>query len=77
MAKNYTIPNVGDKIRVIKMDDSINGVPGKDWQVQKMNGNVYEVEAIEPAPHDNVNIKLVGTGLRVIPGVDEYEIVKK
>lgn len=59
--------NVGDRIRIIKMDDD----DGKDWQAMEMNGKEGVVESI-----DDIG-QLHGTwgGLGIFPGVDEFIIL--
>lgn len=59
----------GDIIRVIRMDDA----NGKDWAAAKMNGQTYMVQLVDDAGQ----IHLYGSGLAVIPGVDEFEIVEQ
>lgn len=60
---------VGDKIRVIRMDDS----NGKDTTVHRMNGVVGVISYID----DMGQIHLDGYGLAVIPEVDEFEIIEQ
>ena len=55
----------GDKIRIIRMDDS----NGKDQQARQMNGRVVTVKFIDGIGQ----IHLEESGLALIPGVDEYE----
>ena len=55
----------GDKI--IRMDD--NG--GKDWQATRMNGKICKVRLIDSIGQ----IHLQESGLALIPGVDEYEVI--
>ena len=57
----------GDKIRILRMDD--NG--GKDWQATRMNGKICTVRLIDSLGQ----IHLQESGLALIPGVDEYEII--
>ena len=57
----------GDKIRIIRMDDS----NGKDLQARQMNGRVVTVNFIDDAGL----IHLVESGLALIPKVDEYVLV--
>ena len=45
---------------------------GVDWQAKRLNGKIFTVRFIDSAGQ----IHLVETGLALIPGVDEYEIVK-
>lgn len=58
---------VGDKVRIIRMDD--NG--GNDWQASRMNG----VEGIIDYIDDAGQIHLKGHGLALISGVDEFEVI--
>ena len=58
----------GSKIRVVKMDTA----GGMDWQAKRVNGKIFTVRYIDSAGQ----IHLVETGLALIPGIDEYEIVK-
>ena len=58
---------IGDKIRIIRMDDS----NGKDLQARKMDGKVVTVKFID----DIGQIHLEESGLALIPGVDEYHTV--
>jgi hypothetical protein len=55
----------GDKIRIIRMDDSND----KDFQARKMSGRVVTVNFID----DIGQIHLKESGLALIPGVDVYE----
>ena len=55
----------GDKIRIIRMDDS----NGKDQQAQTMNGRIVTVTFIDGIGQ----IHMEESGLALIPGVDEYE----
>ena len=55
----------GDKIRIIRMDDS----NGKDHQARMMAGKVVTVKFVD----DLGQIHLEESGLALIPGVDEYE----
>ena len=58
----------GDRIRIIRMDDS----NGKDLQAQAMNGRVVTVKFV-----DGIGQILVDeSGLALIPGVDEYEVIE-
>lgn len=59
---------VGDKIRVIRMDDN----NGKDQGVYRMNGVVGTIDHID----DLGQLHLKGYGLAVIPGVDEFEMIE-
>ena len=54
----------GDKIRIIRMDDS----NGKDHQAAAMNGRVVTVKFIDGIGQ----IHLEESGLALIPGVDDY-----
>ena len=58
----------GSKIKVIRMDDS----GGLDWQAKRLEGKIFTVRYIDSAGQ----IHLVETGLSLIPGVDQDEIVK-
>ena len=60
---------VGDKIRVIRMDNS----NGKDTAVHRMNGVVGVISHID----DMGQIHLDGYGLAVIPEVDEFEVIEQ
>ena len=54
----------GDKIRIIRMDDS----NGKDHQARMMSGRVVTVKFVD----DLGQIHLEESGLALIPGVDSY-----
>ena len=57
----------GSKIRVVKMDTA-----GRmDWQAKRLEGKVFTVRFIDSSG----SIHLQETGLALIPGVDEYEVV--
>ena len=58
----------GSKIRVVKMDTA----GGMDWPAKRLEGKVFTVRFIDSA----AQIHLEETGIALIPGVDEYEIVK-
>lgn len=58
----------GSRVRVVKMDT----VGGMDWQTKRLEGKVFTVRFIDSVGQ----IHLEETGLALIPGVDEYEIVK-
>ena len=58
----------GSKIRVVKMDTA----GGMDWQAKRLEGRVFTVRFIDPAGQ----IHLEETGLALIPGVDQFEVVK-
>ena len=66
--KNTMKAQVGDTIRVIRMDDN----NGKDIAATRMNGVVAEIEHIDGMGQ----IHLKGYGLAVIPEADEFEILK-
>ena len=57
----------GDKIRIIRMDDS----NGKDHQAAMMNGMVVTVKFIDGIGQ----IHLEESGLALIPGTDEFEVL--
>ena len=59
---------VGDKIRVIRMDDS----NGKGTSVHRMNGVVGVISHIDSMGQ----IHLEGYGLAIIPEVDEFEVIQ-
>ena len=54
----------GDKIRIIRMDDS----NGKDHQARQMNGRVVTVNFIDGI--GQIHVK--ESGLALIPGLDEF-----
>ena len=56
----------GDKIRIIRMDDS----NGKDLQARLMAGRIVTVKFID----DLGQIHLEESGLALIPGIDEFEL---
>ena len=60
---------IGDKIRIIRMDDS----NGKDLQARKMAGKVVTVKFID----DMGQIHLEESRLALIPNVDDFEVVKE
>ena len=45
---------------------------GMDWQAKRLEGRVFTVRFIDPAGQ----IHLEETGLALIPGVDQFEVVK-
>ena len=45
---------------------------GMDWQAKRLEGKVFTVRFIDSAGQ----IHLEETGIALLPGVDEYEIVK-
>ena len=57
----------GDKIRIIRMDDS----NGKDLQARLMAGRIVIVKFID----DLGQIHLEESGLALIPGIDEFELL--
>ena len=57
----------GSKVRVVKMDTA----GGMDWQAKRLDGKVFTVRFIDSAGQ----IHLEETGIALIPGVDEDEIV--
>ncbi len=59
---------VGDKIRVIRMDDC----NGTDPAVHRMNGVVGVISHIDGMGQ----IHLEGYGLAIIPEVDEFEVIQ-
>ena len=58
----------GAKIKVLRMDTT----GGMDWQAKRLEGKVFTVRFIDSA----CQIHLEETGLALIPGVDQNEIVK-
>ena len=58
----------GSKVRVVKMDTA----GGMDWQAKRLEGKVFTVRFIDSAGQ----IHLEETGLALIPGVDQYDVVK-
>ena len=59
--------NVGQKIRIIRMDDN----NGKDVQAREYNGKVGIIEHIDGIGQ----LHLEGGGLAVNPEIDEIEIM--
>lgn len=57
----------GDKIRIIHMDDC----NGKDLPAREMNGKVVTVDFVDGIGQ----IHLEESGLALIPGLDEYELM--
>ena len=57
----------GDKIRIIRMDDN----NGKDYQATAMNDRVVTVKFVDGIGQ----IHLEESGLALIPGIDEYELM--
>lgn len=57
----------GDKIRIIRMDDS----NGKDLQAKAMSGKIVTVSFIDDAGQ----IHLEELGLALIPENDEFEVL--
>lgn len=57
----------GDKIKIIRMDDK----NGTDYQAAQMNGKIVTVKFIDGIGQ----IHLEESGLALIPGLDEYELV--
>ena len=58
----------GERIRIIRMDDS----NGKDLQAQAMNGRIVTVKFVDGIGQIHVD----ESGLALIPGVDEYEVIE-
>ena len=54
--------------RVVKIDTA----GGMDWQARQLNGKIFTVSYVDSTGQ----IHLEETGIALIPGVDEYEIVK-
>lgn len=57
----------GDKIRIIRMDDN----NGTDLQARQMDGMVVTVKFTD----DLGQIHLEESGLALIPGTDQYEVL--
>ena len=57
----------GDKIKIIRMDDN----NGKDWQASRMNGKICTVSFIDSIGQ----IHLKESGLALISGLDEFEVI--
>ena len=53
--------------RVVKIDTA----GGMDWQAKRLEGKVFTVRFIDSAGQ----IHLEETGIALLPGVDEYEVV--
>ena len=60
---------VGDKVKVIRMDDK----GGKDWQASRMNGVVAKIEYIDSIGQ----VHLEGYGLALIPDLDEFIVIEE
>lgn len=58
----------GDKLRIIRMDDN----NGTDIQARKLDGRVVTVKFIDGMGQIHVE----ESGLALIPGVDEYEMIE-
>ena len=59
----------GDRIRILRMDDC----NGKDTQATLMSGRVGTVKLID----DRGQIHLEESGLALIPGLDDYEVIEE
>ena len=59
----------GDRIRIIRMDDC----NGKDTQATLISGRVVTVKLID----DRGQIHLEESGLALIPGLDDYEVIEE
>jgi len=57
----------GDKIKIIRMDDK----NGADYQAAQMNSKIVTVKFIDGIGQ----IHLEESGLALIPGLDDYELV--
>ena len=57
----------GAKVRVIKIDDA----GGMDWQAKRLGGKIFTVRFRDSAGQ----IHLEETGIALIPGADQYEVV--
>ena len=58
----------GSRVRVVKMDTA----GGMGWQAKRLEGKVFTVRIIDSAGM----IHLEETGIALIPGVDQFEVVK-
>ena len=58
----------GFRVRVVKMDTT----GGMDRQAKRLEGKVFTVRFIDSAGQ----IHLEETGIALIPGVDQFEVVK-
>ena len=63
----YKLPGESHETDALK-----NGAGGMDWQAKRLEGKVFTVRFIDSAGM----IHLEETGIALIPGVNEYEIVK-
>ena len=70
MQKGQIMIKRGTKVRVIKMDDAGGGF---GWQAKQLNGKIFTVRYVDATKQ----IHLEGTGIALIPGVDQYEVVKE
>ncbi|MBR2197366.1 MAG: hypothetical protein IJ909_02800 [Fibrobacter sp.] len=57
----------GSKIRVVKMDTA----GGMDWQARQLKGKIFTVRYVDSSGQ----IHWEGTGIALIPGVDQYEVI--
>ena len=57
----------GAIIKVVKKDNA----GGMDWQAKRLEGKIFTVRFIDSSGQ----IHLEETGLAIIPGVDEYDVV--
>ena len=67
--KNNMNAQVGDTIKIIRMDDC----NGTDLSAQKMNGLIATISHIDSIGQ----LHLKGYGLAVIPELDKFEIITK
>lgn len=58
------------KVKVIKMNDAGGGF---GWQAKQLNDKIFTVRYVDSTKQ----IHLEGTGIALIPGVDQYEVVKE
>ena len=75
--RNQTLPKSADHLaqkhrRPCSKAPMTDPAGGMDWQAKRLEGKVFTVRFIDSAGQ----IHLEETGLALIPGVDEYEIVK-
>ena len=69
---NLTIKKIIEHLPQTKCVVLKNPAGGMDWQAKRLEGKVFTVRFIDSAGQ----IHLEETGIALIPGVDEYEIVK-
>ena len=63
------LPSPFSRCRCIVLKNTAGGM---DWQAKRLEGKIFTVRFIDSAGQ----IHLEETGIALLPGVDEYEIVK-